>query len=143
MFSGLLGPYTLKALLALGQIPPSFHQHCHGCIAQYITLRPLHRSPSWLCRLTLACFLSAAVSMARRKNSVSYKNKVLIKVIGEILPNGEYSWQAVAIAYQSKAKEEALRNSDNLKKHWIRNLCNNMNKPTGRRGRKVIGFIAA
>ncbi len=98
MFSGLLGPYTLKASSALGRIPPSFHQHRHGRIVQYITLRPLHCSPSRLCQLTLACFLSAAVSMARRKGSVNYKNEVLIKVIGEILPNGEYGWQAVAIA---------------------------------------------
>jgi hypothetical protein len=136
MFSGLLGPYTSKASSALGRIPPSFHQHRYGCIVQYITLRPLHRSPSRLCRLTLARFLSAAVSMARRKGSVNYKIEVGIKVIGEILPNGEYGWQAVAIAYQSKAKEEALRDSDDLKKHWIRNLCNNMKKPTGRTGEK-------
>jgi hypothetical protein len=54
--------------------------------------------------------------MAHRKRSVNYKNEVLIKVIGKILPNGEYGWQAVAIAYQSKAKEEALRDSNNLKK---------------------------
>ena len=74
--------------------------------------------------------------MARRKGSVNYKNEVLIKVIGKILPNGEYGWQAVAIAYQSKAKEEALRDSDDLKKHWIRNLCNNMKKLTGQMGEK-------
>jgi hypothetical protein len=132
MYSGLLGPYPSKALSALDRIPPSFHQHRHGCIVQYITLRPLDRSPSRLCRFTLARFLSAAVSMARRKGSVDYKNEVLIKIIGKILPNGEYGWQAVAIAYQSQAKKEALRNSNDLKKHWIRNLCNNMKKPTGR-----------
>jgi len=42
----------------------------------------------------------------------------------------------VAFACQSKAKEEALRNSNDLKKHWIRNLCNNTKKPTGRTGEK-------
>jgi hypothetical protein len=29
-----------------------------------------------------------------------YKNEVLIKIIAEVLPNGEYGWQAVAFAYQ-------------------------------------------
>jgi hypothetical protein len=134
MYSGLLGPYPSKALSGLDQILPSFHQHHHGCIVQYITLCPLDRSPSRLCRFTLARFLSAAVSMARRKGSVNYENKVLIKIIGKILPNGEYGWQAVAIAYQSQVKKEALRDSNDLKKHWNRNLCNNMKKPTGRMG---------
>jgi hypothetical protein len=74
--------------------------------------------------------------MARRKGSVNYKNEVLIKVIGEILHNGVCGWQAMAIAYQSKSNKEALRDSNNLKKHWIRNLCNNMKKPMGRMGEK-------
>jgi hypothetical protein len=35
--------------------------------------------------------------MGRRKGAVNYKNNVLIKIVGEILPNGEYGWQAVAL----------------------------------------------
>jgi hypothetical protein len=51
-----------------------------------------------------------------------------------MLPNGEYGWQAVAMSYQERIKEEALRNCTDVKKHWIRNLCNNMKKPKGRMG---------
>ncbi len=82
----------------------------------------------------MARFFSAAVSMARRKGSVNYKNEILIKLISKILPNGEYGWQAVAMAYPEKTKEEALRNCLDVKKHWIKNLCNNMKKPTGKNG---------
>ena len=74
--------------------------------------------------------------MARRKGSVNYKNDALIKIIGEILPNGEYGWDAVATAYQKIANEETLRDSADLKKHWIKNLCNNMKKPTGGTGER-------
>jgi hypothetical protein len=79
--------------------------------------------------------------IARRKGAVNYKNDVLIKIVGEILPNGEYGWQAVANAYQVTAKEETVHDTTDLKKHWMRNLCNNMKKPTGRTGE--IGFIGA
>jgi hypothetical protein len=72
--------------------------------------------------------------MVGRKGSVNYKNEVLIKLISKILPNGEYGWQAVAMAYQEKTKEEALRDCSDIKKHWIKNLCNNMEKPTGKTG---------
>ena len=72
--------------------------------------------------------------MGRRKGAVNYKNEVLIKIVGELLPNGEYGWQAVAIAYQDATKEETSRDTTDLKKHWIKNLCNNMKKPTGRTG---------
>ena len=47
--------------------------------------------------------------MPRRKGSVNYKNDVLIQIISEILPNGEYGWNAVATAYQNISKEEAFR----------------------------------
>jgi hypothetical protein len=59
--------------------------------------------------------------MARRKGAVNYKNGVLIKIVGKILPNGEYGWQAVAIAYQDAKKEETTRDTTDLKKHWIKN----------------------
>ncbi len=53
--------------------------------------------------------------MVRRKGSVNYKNKVFIKLVSKILPNGEYGWQAVAIAYQEKTKEEAMRDCSDVK----------------------------
>jgi hypothetical protein len=38
--------------------------------------------------------------MPRKKGAVNYKNKVLINIVEEILPNGDLGWEAVAIAYQ-------------------------------------------
>jgi hypothetical protein len=73
--------------------------------------------------------------MGRRRGAVNYKNEVLIRIVGEILPNGEYGCQAVAIAYQDETKEETSCNMTNLKKHWIKNLCNNMKKPNGQKGK--------
>jgi hypothetical protein len=87
-------------------------------------LHSIHYSPS------LACFFSAAISMARKKGSVNYKNEVLIQLINKTLHNSEYGWQAVAMTYQEKTKEEALHDCADVKKHWIKNLRNNMKKPT-------------
>ncbi len=112
--------------------PPSLRKHCRGCIAWYITLCPVYRSPSF------ANFFPAIrqfnVTMARTKGFVNYKNNILINIINELLPNGEVAWEAVCTAYFTQSKEEALRNTTDGRKHWIKNLCNNMQKPTGRTG---------
>jgi hypothetical protein len=68
------------------------------------------------------------------KGAKNYKNEVLICCVLDILPNGKYGWQAVALACQEAAQEDEVRNTDDLKKHWIKNLCNEMQKPTGRQG---------
>ncbi len=72
--------------------------------------------------------------MPRLKGAVNYKNDILINIILEILPNGEYDWQAVSFAYHEQSKEKDPRNTDNLKSHWIKTLCNGMKKPTGNPG---------
>jgi hypothetical protein len=38
--------------------------------------------------------------MPRQVGAKNYKNDVLILIVAEILPNGKYGWEAVAIAYQ-------------------------------------------
>ncbi len=53
----------------------------------------------------------------RHKGAKNYKNEVLICCVLDILPNGKYSWQAVALAYQEAAQEDEVRNTDDLKKH--------------------------
>jgi hypothetical protein len=78
--------------------------------------------------------LFARHNMACKKGSVNYKNEVLIKIVSDILPNGEYGWQAVALAYLNEMKEKDLHDTNDMKKHWIKNLCNNMKKPMGRMG---------
>jgi hypothetical protein len=72
--------------------------------------------------------------MSRTKGAVNYKNEMLINIISEILPNGEYGWQAVSFAYHEQSKEDQARNTDDLKRHWIKTLCNGMKKPTGKPG---------
>ncbi len=72
--------------------------------------------------------------MPRKKGVVNYKNNVLINIIEEILPNGELGWEAVAIPYQGKSNEEMQQDTTDVKKHWMKNLCNSMKKPTGQTG---------
>ena len=116
--------------------PLPSHRSQLGCVAQYITLRPFAPTPFRLCRYTVLGLLIAREEMRRRKGSVNYKNEALIKIIEGILPNGEYGWDAVATAYQKVSNEEASRDTADLKKHWMRNLCNNMKKPTGGTGER-------
>jgi hypothetical protein len=71
--------------------------------------------------------------MPRKKGLVNYKNKLLINIMADILPNGEYNWQTIALAYQEQSKKEILRDTADMKKHWIKVLCNGMKKPTGRK----------
>ena len=64
----------------------------------------------------------------RRSGAKNYKNKVLTNIIAGILilPNGQYGWYQVATAYLTAAKEENLRDTDDLKRHWVKTLCNGM-----------------
>jgi hypothetical protein len=73
--------------------------------------------------------------MACTKGSVNYKNDLLISIINELFPNGEVAWEAVCTAYFNQLKEKALHNMVDMRKHWIKNLCNNMQKPMGRTGK--------
>ncbi len=52
------------------------------------------------------------------------------------MPNGQYGWDQVAAAYMTAAKEVILHDTDNLKRHWVKTLCNGMKKPTGGTGEK-------
>jgi hypothetical protein len=69
--------------------------------------------------------------MPRKKGAVNYKNDVLINIVEEILLNGELGWEVVAIAYQAKSNEEMQQDTTDVKKQWMKNLCNSMKKPTG------------
>ena len=74
------------------------------------------------------------MAKGRERGVPNYKNEILIRIISEMLPNGEYAWQAVAATYHVESGEALVRNSDDLKKHWVKNLCNGMKKPTGKPG---------
>ena len=70
----------------------------------------------------------------RRSGVPNYQNVILIRIIERLLPNGNEGWRLVALAYKEESGEENLRSEDDLKKNWVRKLCNNMKKPTGRMG---------
>ena len=73
--------------------------------------------------------------MPHTKGAVNYKNDLLINIISEILPNGDYEWQDVSFAYPEQSKEELPRKTDDLKRHWIKTICNKMKKkPMGKPG---------
>ena len=78
--------------------------------------------------------------MPRRAGAKNYKNDVLIAIIEEVLPNGELGWDAVALAYQEQTSEETKRDTDDLKRYWIRNLCKGMKKPTGQHRNRAENY---
>ncbi len=67
--------------------------------------------------------------MLRRVGAKNYKNDVLIAI-----PNGELGWDAVELVYQELMRKESKHDMDDLKRHWIRNLCKGMKKPAGQPG---------
>ena len=79
-------------------------------------------------------FASSPHAAMRRRGSKNYKNDVLIDIVAKFLPNGELGWKTVAVAYQEQSREEVLRDHADIKKHWIKKLCNEMKKPTGATG---------
>jgi hypothetical protein len=81
--------------------------------------------------------------MPCKKRSVNYKNKLLMNIVADVLPNGKYGWQTVALAYQEQSKEEVLRNSTDMKKHWIKVLCNGMKKRRAGWGRLANRYTSA
>ena len=58
------------------------------------------------------------------RGAKNYKHEDLINIIAGILPNGLNGWEQVAAAYMTAAKEDILRDTDNLKRHWVKTLCN-------------------
>jgi hypothetical protein len=79
--------------------------------------------------------------MARQRGSPNYQNKVLIGIVEQMLPNGSYAWTAVAEAYQEASRERTVRSGEDIRRHWLRKLCNNMKKPTGRTGETAADRI--
>ena len=130
MFFGPFGPKPSQTLDAI--IPPSLQAQCQAHTASYLTLR-LHLLPI---SSTIDKMAGPANKGGRPRGAKNYKNEVLINIIAGILPNGLYGWEQVAAAYMTAAKEDILRDTDDLKRHWVKTLCNGMKKPTGGTGEK-------
>jgi hypothetical protein len=77
-------------------------------------------------------------SQHKRKGRIrglpNYQNDKLIPIIEHILLNGSKAWRLVAIAYKEASGESELRTEIDLKRNWLRKLCNNYKKPTGATG---------
>jgi hypothetical protein len=62
----------------------------------------------------------------------NYKNDILIPIVAETLPNGAYDWEAMVLVYQDQTKEPTRHDTNDLKWHWICNLCQCIKKPVGK-----------
>ena len=64
----------------------------------------------------------------------NYKNdKKLLDLVEAHLPTGGFQWQRIAQLYRIAAQEDVERDPSDLKNHFLKKLCNNGQKPTGRR----------
>ncbi len=72
----------------------------------------------------------------------NYQNNILIPITERILPDGADGRHLVALAYKEESKEEMLRAEDDIKKNWVKKLCNNFKKPTGRTGQDIEDQVA-
>jgi len=64
----------------------------------------------------------------------NYKNGLLVDIIDELRPFGNNMWELVAQRYKEGSGEDVLRDVKDIKDHWVKKLCNNFKKPTGRTG---------
>ncbi len=70
-----------------------------------------------------ARFFSAVGRMACKKGIVNYKNKILVTIVSQILPNGEYGWQTIALTYQEQSNEAGQCNTDGLKRRGLKTFA--------------------
>ncbi len=64
----------------------------------------------------------------------NYHNDILIDIVEQQLPQGLEAWRKVDLAYQMASKEVELCRGENIRDNWVRKLCNNFKRPTGRPG---------
>ena len=79
-------------------------------------------------------FWLRSLTMGRVQGAKNYKKEVLLEVVKEVLPTGAFSWEQVCALYKERAKEEELRDKDDVKRHWNEKMCNKFMKPTGSAG---------
>ena len=46
------------------------------------------------------------------------------------------------LAYKEESKEEVLQSEDDIKKNWVKKLCNHFKKPTGWTGQDIKDQVA-
>ena len=66
-----------------------------------------------------------------RKGKPNYKSSILLKVVRSILPASKLGWEEVAEDYKLSTKEEDLRGYEDVKRHFIKKMCDSNKKVTG------------
>ena len=79
-------------------------------------------------------FWLQSLTMGRVQGAKNYKKEGLLEVVKEVLPTGAFSWEQVCALYKEQAKEDKLRDKDDVKRHWNEKMCNKFMKPTGSTG---------
>jgi hypothetical protein len=69
--------------------------------------------------------------------SANYRNEVLINIVKQQLPQGLEALRNVACLYQNAFNENELRRGEDICDNWVRKLCNNFKKPTGKPGNLI------
>ena len=70
----------------------------------------------------------------RPPGAVNYQNNVLIGIVERLLPQGLEGWREVAQEYQRESNEMVLCRGEDVRDNWVKKLCKNMKKPTGKPG---------
>jgi hypothetical protein len=70
----------------------------------------------------------------RPPGAINYQNNVLIAIVERLLPQGLEGWREVALEYQRQTGEAVLRRGEDVRENWVKKLCKNMKKPTGKPG---------
>jgi hypothetical protein len=66
--------------------------------------------------------------------AVNYQNNLLIDIVERLLPQGLEGWREVAVEYQRGSNEANLCHGEDVRNNWVKRLCKNMKKPTGKLG---------
>ena len=70
----------------------------------------------------------------RPPGAINYQNNVLIAIVEQLLPQGLEGWREVALEYQRQTSKAVLRRGEDVRDNWVKKLCKNMKKPTGKPG---------
>jgi hypothetical protein len=76
-------------------------------------------------------FQKGSGQSGRRSGFPNYKREILLNIINDILPVGQEHWKEVANRYKVAASENCVRDSVDLKRHFLEKLCDRNKKPTG------------
>ncbi len=68
---------------------------------------------------------------------VNYRNKILIDIVERLFPQGLEGWKEVALEYQRESMETILCRGEDVRNNWVKKLCKNMKKPTGKPGNLI------